>query len=84
MKTKNYHINIFYSEKDKCYVADIPDLKYCSAFGDTPEEALKEVIAAKEIWLKTAKEEGMKIPSTKYKASYLHPKRKSSSLRNIV
>lgn len=31
---KDYHINIFYSEVDECYVADIPDLKYCSAFGD--------------------------------------------------
>jgi hypothetical protein len=27
---KDYHINVFYSEKDKCYVADIPDLKFCS------------------------------------------------------
>jgi predicted RNase H-like HicB family nuclease len=30
---KHYHINIFYSEEDKGYIADIPDLKYCSAFG---------------------------------------------------
>ncbi|WP_442938076.1 type II toxin-antitoxin system HicB family antitoxin [Nostoc sp.] len=29
---KHYHINIFYSEDDG-YIADIPDLKYCSAFG---------------------------------------------------
>ena len=34
---KDYHINIFYSEEDRAYVADIPDLKFCSAFGDTPE-----------------------------------------------
>ena len=36
---KDYHINIFYSEEDECYVADLPDFEYCSAFGDTPEEA---------------------------------------------
>ena len=35
---KDYHINVFYSDEDECYVADIPDLKYCSAFGATPLE----------------------------------------------
>jgi predicted RNase H-like HicB family nuclease len=39
-----YHINIFYSEKDSGYIADIPDLRYCSAFGETEEEALREVL----------------------------------------
>ena len=75
---KDYHINIFYSDKDECYVADIPDLKYCSAFGDTPQEALKEVMVAKKIWLQTAKEEGMKVPQPKYKVSFLHSSRKSA------
>jgi predicted RNase H-like HicB family nuclease len=40
---KDYHINIFYSEEDEGYIADIPDLSVCSAFGITPEEALREV-----------------------------------------
>jgi predicted RNase H-like HicB family nuclease len=84
MKTQDYHINVFYSKKDKCYVADIPDLKYCTAFGDTPQEALKEVIIAKKIWLQTAKEEGMKIPLPKYKAPYLRSRTKSSILKNTV
>ena len=44
---KDYHINIFYSEEDEGYIADVPDLKFCSAFGETPEEALKEVLIAK-------------------------------------
>src|SRR6266542_882131 len=34
----DYHINVFWSDEDGCYVADIPDLAYCSAFGDTPEK----------------------------------------------
>jgi len=29
---KKYHINIFYSEEDRSYIADIPDLDACSAF----------------------------------------------------
>lgn len=63
---KEYHINIFYSEDDKCWIADIPDLIYCSAFGDTPGEALKESLIAKEAWLQTAREENKLIPLPKY------------------
>ncbi len=43
---KDYHINIFHSE-DGGYIADIPDLESCSAFGSTPEEALAEVTRAR-------------------------------------
>ncbi len=63
---RDYHINIFYSEEDECYVADIPDLRMCSGFGDTPEEALREVLIAKELWLETAAEEGRPIPEPRY------------------
>ena len=63
----DYHINIFYSKDDEGYIADIPDLKYCSAFGHTPEEALSEVLKAKELWLTSAKENNKKIPKPKYK-----------------
>ncbi len=55
---KDYQINIFYSDEDESYIADIPDLKYCSAHGDTPEEALHEVLIAKAAWLIVAQEEG--------------------------
>ena len=37
---KDYHINIFYSEEDEGYIADIPDLPHCSAFGESHEKAL--------------------------------------------
>ncbi|RLC13264.1 MAG: type II toxin-antitoxin system HicB family antitoxin [Deltaproteobacteria bacterium] len=59
---KDYHINIFYSEEDEGYIADIPDLKYCSAFGETPKDALKEVMKAKAAWLETATSENRPIP----------------------
>ena len=51
---RDYHINIFYSEDDGGYIADIPDLAFCSAFGETPEEALREVELAKSAWLEVA------------------------------
>ncbi len=64
---KDYHINIFYSEEDEGYIADIPDLKSCSAFGETPEEALKEVLIAKASWLEAARSEGKPVPLPRYK-----------------
>ena len=52
---KDYHINIFYSEEDEGYIADIPDLKACSAFAEKPDQALEEVLAAKKSWLEAAR-----------------------------
>ncbi len=66
---RDYHINVFYSEEDGAYVADIPDLDACSAFGDTAEEALAEVLRAKEAWLAAAKEAGRPIPEPRYRAA---------------
>ncbi len=54
----DYEITIFYSEEDGGYIAEIPELPYCSAFGPTPQEALAEVMKAKEIWLEEAKAQG--------------------------
>ena len=64
---KDYHINIFYSEEDGGYIADIPDLEACSAFGTSPLEALKEVQKAKEAWLEAARASGKSIPTPKYR-----------------
>jgi predicted RNase H-like HicB family nuclease len=64
---KDFHINIFYSDDDEGYIADIPDLKACSAFGVTPEEALHELKIAKAAWLEAAREAGKPIPSPRYR-----------------
>ncbi len=63
----DYHINVFYSEEDAAYVADIPDLEVCCAFGSTPEEALAEVERAKQAWLAAAREAGRPIPEPRYR-----------------
>lgn len=64
---KDYHINVFYSEEDEGYIADIPDLKHCSAFGETPEEAVREVLIAKLAWLEAARAAGKSIPQPRYR-----------------
>jgi predicted RNase H-like HicB family nuclease len=62
-----YHINIFHSEEDGGYVADIRDLDSCSAFGRTPEEALAELEIAKKAWLEAARETGKPVPPPRYR-----------------
>ena len=66
MKTR-HHINGFYSEEDKCCIADIRDLKYCSAHGETPEEAMREVLIAQEPTLDSMREFHMRVPKAKYR-----------------
>ena len=64
---KDYHINVFYSEEDEGYIADIPDLRFCSAFGNTPAEALAQLEIAKAAWLEAARANGKPIPEPKYR-----------------
>ena len=64
---RDHHINIFYSDEDGGYIADIPDLEACSAFGNTAEEALQEVEVAKEAWIEAAKAEGKSMPQSRYR-----------------
>jgi len=66
---RDYSINIFYSEEDGGYIADIPDLDSCSAFGSSPEEALREVEKAKAAWLAAARSSGKPIPEPRYRAA---------------
>jgi predicted RNase H-like HicB family nuclease len=63
----DYHINVFYSDEDGAYVADIPDLEACSALGSTPERALAEVERAKQAWLAAAKDAGKQVPEPRYR-----------------
>ncbi len=66
-ETPRYHINVFYSPEDECWVADVPDLKYCSAFGDTAAEAVAEIQVAMEAWLEVHSESGESPPQARYR-----------------
>jgi predicted RNase H-like HicB family nuclease len=57
-----YPINVFWSDEDGSWVADVPDLTYCSALGDTPHEAVAEVELAIAAWLDAAKASGRQVP----------------------
>ena len=61
-----YTVKIFPNpEGDGDYIAEIEELKGCSAFGETPEEALKEIETAMKLWIETAKKHGKPIPKPK-------------------
>ena len=64
---RDYHINVFFSAEDGGYIADIPDLKHCSALGKTQVVAVREVLKAKAAWLRSAKKSGVKIPKPRYR-----------------
>ena len=62
MKAQHYTITICYSELDQGYIAQVPELRFCSAFGHTPREALDEVERAMAAWLEAARNEGKPVP----------------------
>ncbi|MHB8533826.1 MAG: type II toxin-antitoxin system HicB family antitoxin [Sulfuricaulis sp.] len=64
---KDYHINIFYSEEDGGFIADIPELDACSAFETTAEEALREVERAKTAWIEAARKACKPMPPPRYR-----------------
>jgi predicted RNase H-like HicB family nuclease len=48
---RRYHIDLFYSSDDECWIANVPDLQGCSAHGETAADAAREVRVAMELWL---------------------------------
>lgn len=57
-----YEVIIYWSEDDKAFLAEVPELPGCMAHGDTHESALTNVRQAADLWIATAKEAGHPIP----------------------
>lgn len=60
-----YEIIIFWSEEDRAFIAEVPELPGCSAHGSTPAAALAHAQQAVRLWIATAKEFGDPIPKPK-------------------
>lgn len=67
MNEPHYHINLFWSAEDQCWIADAPDLKPCSAHGDTRAQALANINDAIAGWLAVAHDRGFPIPEPRYR-----------------
>lgn len=57
-----YAIEIFSSEDDDGYIAVVPELPGCSAYGMTEEQALQEIKVAIDLRLSTTRSMGREIP----------------------
>ena len=60
-----YEIIIYWSEPDKAFIAEVPELPGCMADGKSHEEALKNVVLVSEQWIETARDLGRPVPKPK-------------------
>ena len=58
----SYPIEVFWSDEDQTWIADVPDLPFCTAHGPTPHEAVAHVELAAEAWLEGARKNGRPVP----------------------
>jgi predicted RNase H-like HicB family nuclease len=63
----HYHMNLFWSDENNLWIADVPDLRGCTTHGHTRSEAIKNAAEAIEGWLDTAREAGLAIPEPRYR-----------------
>lgn len=67
MTEPHYHINLFWSDEDNVWIADVPDLRGCMTHGETRAEAVANAADAIEGWLAVANDHGFPIPEPKYR-----------------
>jgi len=65
-----YEVIIYWSDEDKVFIAEVPELSGCIAHGDTAEQALKEVNVVVDAWMEIAKENNWEIPAPKGRLMY--------------
>ena len=58
----HYPLNIFWSAEDDGFIADVPDLPGCSAWGATQADAAREARDAIAAWMKAANAAGKPVP----------------------
>ena len=61
----NYEIVFFWCETDDDIIADVPELEFCSAFGDTYEDALREIQVAMGLWIEVVTDNGYSMREPK-------------------
>ena len=65
-----YGIVVYWSDEDRCFISEVPELPSIKAHGEDQAEALFNAQQAIELWIKVAKEDGIKIPEPKGKIEY--------------
>ena len=65
-----YEVIIYWSEEDKAFIVEVPELPGCAADGATYQEALANVEVVIQEWIETAKQLGRPIPEPKGRLSF--------------
>jgi predicted RNase H-like HicB family nuclease len=65
-----YEVIIYWSEEDKAFIAEAPELAGCAADGPTRQAALKSLDVVIEEWILVAKELGRAIPQPKGRLAF--------------
>ncbi len=60
-----YEIILYWSDEDKIFVAEVPELPGCIAHGKSQEMALASAQEAVQLWIDTAVEFGDAVPEPK-------------------
>ena len=60
-----YEVILYWSDEDKAYIAEVPELPGCAADGPTYQEAIANVEVIIDEWIETAKELGRPVPKPK-------------------
>ena len=60
-----YEVVLYWSEEDRAFIAEVPELPGCAADGATYQDALTQVEVIIQEWIETAKELGRSIPEPK-------------------
>ena len=67
---KHYEIILYWSEADRAFIAEVPELPGCAADGETYAEALSHAEVVIDEWLDTARQLGRSIPEPKGRLLY--------------
>ncbi|MBM4183890.1 MAG: type II toxin-antitoxin system HicB family antitoxin [Gemmatimonadetes bacterium] len=66
MKTEHrYEIVLSWSDEDRAFIAEVPELPGCAADGQSQQEALENVAVIIDEWIEMAKAMGRAIPEPK-------------------
>lgn len=65
-----YEMIIYWSDEDKLFIAEIPELPGCMADGQSYQEAVSNAEIIIDEWIETAKKIGREIPKSKGKLIY--------------
>jgi predicted RNase H-like HicB family nuclease len=65
MGMHKYEMSVYWSAEDSVFVAEVSDLPGCMAHGPTPADAVRNAQDAIELWIDTARADGVAVPEAR-------------------